>query len=96
MIFSALKDPENIEDIGHSVGDDKGDAVADYRVAGPSRVVYRSDGHFEKSHGRVFGLQCRKYPPGNKVKDKYMRAGGNYPCDNILEELQECRCVNMH
>jgi hypothetical protein len=96
MVSAALENPENVGDVGHHVGHDKGDVVADHRVACPGGVIDGHNGHFEQADEMVFFLQCRKNFPADEVKEGDMCERSKSSRQSILKELKNCRVVKVH
>jgi hypothetical protein len=76
MVFSTLKNKENVGDIGNHVGNEKGYEIADYGVASSGGVINFPDGQIEKPNCVILLLQRGKDLPGNKMKDYDMGNAG--------------------
>lgn len=96
MIFAALENPENVGDVGHHIGDDEGDVVADHRVACPGCVIDGHDGHFKKADEMVFVLQSWKNFPADEVKEGDMSERGKSSRQSVFDELKNCRIIKVH
>jgi hypothetical protein len=76
MVFSTLKNKENVGDIGNHVGNEKGDEIADHGVASSGSVINFPDGQIEKQNCVILLLQRGKDLPCNKMKDDDMGNAG--------------------
>jgi hypothetical protein len=96
MVPAPLENPQHIRYIGNHIGHQKGQAVANHRVARPAVIVDRADVQLEYSHRMIFLLQGRKYLPADKVKDDDMGEGRESPGQTVLDKLNDSLIVDSH
>lgn len=95
-VFPALKDKENIGDISHHVGNEKGDEVADHRVASSGSVVYSSDGQLEEPNCMILLLQRGEDLPGYEMENDNMGNCGKTTGQSVFNELKDRWVIEVH
>jgi hypothetical protein len=88
-MFARLKDPKHIEDIGHQVGNHKGQDIADHRISGPVFFLDRAQLQPQEPDQVILPLQGREQFPGGQVEHRNVGDGGQAADQPILDELYE-------